>query len=63
MNPQDKPPPRDFRQEMTDEIIRLLESGAAPWQQPWEGGNGGLPYNLITPLRPKPIVAVMFSAS
>lgn len=35
----DKPPPRDYRQEVTNDIIRLLESGSAPWQKPWEGGS------------------------
>jgi len=28
---------RDFRQEVTDSIIRMLEQGVAPWQKPWEG--------------------------
>jgi antirestriction protein ArdC len=51
MHPQcanDKPPPRVFRQEMTDEVIHLIESGAAPWQQPWEGGETGMPMNPTT---------------
>jgi len=52
MHPQyanDKPPPRDHRQEVTDEIIRLLESGNAPWQQPWESGPAsGMPFNPTT---------------
>lgn len=26
---------RDFRQEVTDSIVRMLEDGAAPWQKPW----------------------------
>jgi antirestriction protein ArdC len=30
-------PSRDFRQEVTEEIIKLLESGVAPWQKPWDG--------------------------
>src|ERR1700733_12735402 len=47
-NTNDKPPPRDHRQEMTDEIIRSLELGTAPWQQPWEGGESGMPYNPTT---------------
>ena len=28
--------PRDFRQEVADNIVRMLESGVAPWQKPWE---------------------------
>ncbi|MBM3775431.1 MAG: DUF1738 domain-containing protein [Acidobacteria bacterium] len=27
---------RDFRQEVTDNIVRLLESNLAPWQKPWD---------------------------
>jgi antirestriction protein ArdC len=29
-------PPRDFRQEVTDNIVRMLENGVAPWQKPWD---------------------------
>src|SRR5580704_10531127 len=29
------PAPRDFRQEVTDRIISMLEKGVAPWQKPW----------------------------
>ena len=29
------PAPRDFRQEVTDRIISMLERGVAPWQKPW----------------------------
>jgi antirestriction protein ArdC len=31
-------PPRDFRQEVTDNIIGMLENGVAPWQKPWDTG-------------------------
>ena len=43
----DKPPLRDFRQEVTDNIVRMLERGVAPWQKPWEPGAGslGIPFN------------------
>jgi antirestriction protein ArdC len=44
---QDKPPPRDHRQEVTNDIIKLLESGAAPWQKPWESGSR-MPMNPTT---------------
>ena len=49
MNPNDKPPPerRDYRAEVTNDIIRLLESGTAPWQKPWESG-GSMPMNPTT---------------
>jgi antirestriction protein ArdC len=43
----DKPALRDFRQEVTDNIIGMLERGVAPWQKPWEPGAGSLgsPFN------------------
>lgn len=34
MNQNDQPPSRDFRQELTYQIVKLLESSTAPWQQP-----------------------------
>jgi hypothetical protein len=34
----EKPALRDFRQEVTDNIVRMLERGVAPWQKPWEPG-------------------------
>jgi antirestriction protein ArdC len=27
-------PKRDFRQEVTDRIVKMLEEGVAPWQKP-----------------------------
>ena len=27
---------RNFRQEVTNDIIRMLQEGTAPWQRPWE---------------------------
>src|SRR5271169_6317758 len=43
----DKPALRDFRQEVTDNIVQMLERGVAPWQKPWEPGASslGLPFN------------------
>jgi antirestriction protein ArdC len=49
MNPNDKPPPRDFRKEVTDDMIKMLEEGTAPWQKPWEAGEfGRSPFNPTT---------------
>ena len=31
-------PKRDFRQEVTNQIIEMLENGTAPWRKPWEPG-------------------------
>jgi antirestriction protein ArdC len=39
-------PKRDFRQEVTNSIIRMLEEGVAPWQKPWEAA--GSPLNPTT---------------
>ena len=36
----------DFREEITAKIITALETGTAPWQQPWNGAEG--PQNGIT---------------
>jgi antirestriction protein ArdC len=43
----DKPVLRDFRQEVTDSIVGMLERGVAPWQKPWEPGASslGIPFN------------------
>jgi antirestriction protein ArdC len=43
-------PKRDFRQEVTDRIITMLENGAAPWQKPWSPGEAsvGMPFNPTT---------------
>ncbi len=43
-----RPAPRDFRQEVTDSIVRMLENGVAPWQKPWEPGANP----LNTPMNP-----------
>ena len=42
--------PRDFRQEVTDRILTMLEKGVAPWQKPWNPGEGSfaMPRNPIT---------------
>ena len=37
-------PLRDFRQEVTDNIIRMLENGVAPWQKPWDS-TANMPMN------------------
>ena len=44
------PPKRDFRQEVTDRIITMLENGVAPWQKPWNPGEAsvGMPFNPTT---------------
>lgn len=41
-------PRRDFRQEVTDQIVEMLEKGTAPWQKPWEPGAFQLPFNPTT---------------
>ena len=41
--------PRDFRQEVTDRIIQLLEKGVAPWQKPWDAtGLTLMPINHVS---------------
>lgn len=36
---------RDYRQEVTDNIIKMLEQGTAPWQKPWKSGALEMPFN------------------
>jgi antirestriction protein ArdC len=40
-------PKRDFRQEVTDNIVAMLEKGVAPWQKPWDPAKASLelPHN------------------
>jgi antirestriction protein ArdC len=65
-NSNDKPPPpRDFRKEVTDDIIRMLEEGTSPWQRPWEAGEmGRTPYNAVTnkPYRGGNVLSLMISS-
>jgi antirestriction protein ArdC len=44
------PAKRDFRQEVTDRIVNMLEEGVAPWQKPWNPGEAsvGMPFNPTT---------------
>ncbi|MEZ5403186.1 MAG: ArdC-like ssDNA-binding domain-containing protein [Bryobacteraceae bacterium] len=47
--PEDAPTKRDFRQEVTDSIIAMLEKGTAPWQKPWDPDKAfALPHNPTT---------------
>lgn len=43
----DTVPKRDFRQEVTDSIVSMIERGVAPWQKPWEP-TSRLPFNPTT---------------
>jgi antirestriction protein ArdC len=45
-----EPARRDFRREVTDRIINMLETGVAPWQKPWNPGDASLdmPMNPTT---------------
>jgi antirestriction protein ArdC len=44
------PARRDFRQDVTDRIIQMLETGVAPWQKPWNPTDASLdmPMNPTT---------------
>lgn len=56
--------PRDFRQEVTDKIIALLEKGVAPWQKPWTASGGMMPINQVTkkPYRGGNVLHLMITA-
>lgn len=48
-NEQPTPKPRDYRQEVTYNIVALLEKGVAPWQKPWDAqSNPSMPVNPTT---------------
>lgn len=36
---------RDYRQEVTNQIVEMLEKGTAPWQKPWDAGSATIPFN------------------
>jgi antirestriction protein ArdC len=40
-------PLRDLRQEVTDNLVQMLERGVAPWQKPWDPAHGSfeMPFN------------------
>ena len=66
-NANDKPPPerRDYRAEVTSDIIKMLEEGTAPWQKPWESGKAGtMPFNPTTgkPYRGGNVLALSIAA-
>ncbi len=65
MNQQDKPQPRDYRAEVTADIIKMLEEGTAPWQRPWASGQAGaMPFNPTTgkPYRGGNVLALTIAA-
>jgi antirestriction protein ArdC len=45
--PTDKPARKDFRQEMTDNLVSMMELGQIPWNKPWKPGLGA-PVNAAT---------------
>ena len=45
---------RDSRREVTEDVIHLIEQGAAPWMRPWKTGEAGrLPFNPTSGLQYK----------
>ncbi len=56
---------RDLRQEVTEQIIRALEHGTAPWQKPWQAGALEMPFNPVSgkPYRGGNVVQLMVVAS
>jgi len=40
----------DFRKDVTDKIVEMLEKGTAPWQKPWDPEKASLemPFNPTT---------------
>lgn len=62
------PEQRDFRHEVTDKIIQMLEQGTAPWQKPWHAEKAGQlqpPFNPTTgrPYRGGNAIHLMMTAA
>ena len=38
-----------LRNDITDTIVKSLESGVSPWRKPWVGG--GMPVNVVSKKR------------
>lgn len=56
---------RDYRAEVTADIIKLIEDGTAPWMRPWEEGKvGAMPYNPTSnkPYRGGNVLSLMIAA-
>lgn len=51
----------DYRQKVTNEVIKLIEAGTAPWIQPWQTGEITAAFNPTTnvPYRGGNIIALM----
>jgi antirestriction protein ArdC len=41
----ERAPPHDYRKEVTDRVVELMEAGTASWQQTWENRPLHLPMN------------------
>lgn len=54
----------DFRQEVTNEVIRMIEAGTAPWIKPWSVGEIAAAYNPTTqkPYRGGNVIALMVAS-
>jgi antirestriction protein ArdC len=54
----------DFRQEVTNEVIEMIEAGTAPWVRPWQTGEIAAAFNPTTniPYRGGNIIALMCSS-
>ncbi|HEY3443591.1 MAG TPA: zincin-like metallopeptidase domain-containing protein [Paludibaculum sp.] len=55
---------QEFRQEVTNEVISLIESGTAPWMKPWSVGEIAAAFNPTTnkPYRGGNIIALMLAS-
>src|SRR5437867_1259301 len=55
---------QDFRQKVTNEVIRLIEAGTAPWIKPWSVGEIAAAFNPTTnnPYRGGNIIALMVAS-
>jgi antirestriction protein ArdC len=51
----------DFRQEVTYEVVKMIEAGTAPWIKPWSTGEIAAAFNPTTsqPYRGGNIIALM----
>ena len=48
---------------ITERILKKLEEGTVPWRKPWQGGDAGIPRNVVTGFPYRGINAFLLAAA